>query len=470
MTRYIIEVLCFQAIFLVGYKTFLKKETFFTYNRMYLLITPILAIVLPFLKIAALQTIIPVQEVAMVLPEIIVESYTTPIIDTTKPTDVVMSNTTGYRFNWMYVYYIGMGISMLIFSYKLVQFTRLFRFKEKGKRIILLPESTLAFTFFNYVFLGDKLSALSRKRILAHERIHIKQRHTLDLLFFEALRIVFWFNPFVYVFQKEITLVHEYLADGYAIENTSKKQYYEELLNTAFDTKQFSFINPFFNHSIIKKRIIMLQKTKSRQIAKAKYLFLVPALFSILVYTACSDAQASGSGYSASDSEIIQNIETLKNSIAKKGGLTEEEEKALKVLTAVTSKDKDILKDSTYDDVLNDLDIPFGVLEQVPAYPGCSGSKKEIKNCTTQKIKEHATKEFNGKLPEQLGLTGIKRVVAVFKIDVEGNIVNVRARGAHPQLEEEAIRVIKTLPKMVPGEKDGKKVGVLYELPFTFNL
>lgn len=470
MIRYMIEMLCFQAIFLVGYKVFLKKETFFTYNRIYLLITPILAIVLPFLKIAALQTIIPVQEVVTVLPEIIVENFETTRIGTTKPTDVVISNTTGYTFNGMYVYYIGMAISMLIFSYKLVQFTRLFRFKEKGKRIILLPESTQAFTFFNYVFLGDKLSPLSRKRILAHERIHIKQKHTLDLLFFEMLRIVFWFNPFVYVFQKEIILVHEYLADGYAIGNTSKKQYYEELLNTAFDTKQFSFINPFFNHSIIKKRIIMLQKTKSKQIAKAKYLFLVPALFSILVYTACTDAKASGSGYSTSDSEIIQNIETLKNSIAKQGGLTEEEEKALKVLAAVTTMDKDILKDSTYDDVLNDLDIPFGVIGKVPAFPGCVGSEEEIKNCTTQKIKTHATNEFNVKLPEQLGLTGVKRVVAVFKIDVEGNIVNVRARGAHPELEKEAIRVIKTLPKMIPGEHNGKKVGVLYELPFTFSL
>ena len=137
MTRYIIEILCFQAIFLVGYKVFLKKETFFTYNRMYLLITPILSIILPFLKIAALQTMIPVQEVATVLPEVILESYNTPNIDTVKPTTILISNTPGYRFSWMHVYYIGMTISALLFSYKLFQFTRLFRFKEKKKRVII---------------------------------------------------------------------------------------------------------------------------------------------------------------------------------------------------------------------------------------------------------------------------------------------------------------------------------------------
>ncbi|WP_299684099.1 M56 family metallopeptidase [uncultured Dokdonia sp.] len=466
-----IEIICFQAIFLIGYKVFLKKETFFTYNRMYLLITPLLAIVLPFLKIAELQRMIPVQEVATVLPEVILESYATTAIDIVNPMGVVISNTpNGYVFDWIHIYYIGILISILLFGYKIVQFTHLFRFKEKGKRIIIVPDSTVAFTFFNYVFLGEKLSPLSRKRILAHEYIHIKQRHTLDLLFFEVLRIVFWFNPLVYIYQKEITLVHEYLADGHAVANTSKKQYYEELLNTVFDTKQMSFINPFFNHSIIKKRIIMLQKTKSKKIAKAKYLFLVPALFSILVYTACTDAQAGGTGYSSSDSEIIKNIEVLKNSIAKQGGLTEEEERALKVLTAVTANDKDILKDSTYDEVLNDLDIPFGVIEKVPTFPECSGTLKEIKKCTSQKIKIHANKGFNAKLPEELGLTGIKRVVAVFKIDTAGNIVDVRARGAHPKLEKEAIRVIKTLPQMIPGEHNGKKVSVLYELPFTFNL
>ncbi|MFC4636642.1 M56 family metallopeptidase [Dokdonia ponticola] len=447
----------------------MKKETFFTYNRMYLLITPILAIVLPFLKIAALQALIPVQEVAEILPEIILENFDDTIVDTTNSTGVIISETKGYVFNWMHVYYIGLVISTLIFSYKLFHCMRLFRFKEKGKHIIILPDSTQAFTFFNYIFLGEKLSPLSRKRILTHERIHIKQRHTLDLLFFEVLRIVFWFNPFIYLFQKEITLVHEYLADGYAIGNISKKQYYEELLNTAFDTKQFSFINPFFNHSIIKKRIIMLQKTKSKQIAKAKYLFLVPALFSILVYTACTDAQAGGTSYSNSDSEIIRNIEMLKNSIAKQGELTEEEEKALKVLTAVTSKDEHILRDSTYDDVLNDLDIPFAVVQQVPTYKECSGSKEEIAKCTSQKVSMHVNKEFNMDLPKELGIVGVRtKITTVFKIDVEGNIVNVRARGGHPKLEEEAIRVVKTIPKMIPGKHEGKTVGVLYELPIIF--
>lgn len=470
MERYIIEILCFQALFLFVYIVFLKKETFFTYNRVYLLITPILAIGLPFIKIVALQTLFPVQEVATFLPETIFENADKPIGITTDEIHIGASNASSPLFTWMHVYYIGIVISILILSYKIAQFASLFRYKEKGKRIIILPDSTQAFTFFNYVFLGDKLSALSRKQILAHEHIHIKQKHTWDLLFFELLRIVLWFNPFVYMFQKEIVLVHEYLADGHAMKQTSKKQYYEELLNTAFETNHFSFINSFFNHSIIKKRIIMLQKTKSKQIAKAKYLFLLPALFSILVYTACSDAKANGTSYNTSDSEIIKNIEILRNSIAKQGNLTEEEELALKALSAVTTKQEGILKDGTYDDALNYLDVPFAILDQVPTFPECSGTKDEIKKCTVETIKTLANKEFDTTLPKRLGLRGIKRVVAVFKIDIEGNIVNVRARGGHPKLEEEAIRVVKTLPKMIPGKHDGKTVSVLYEIPFTFSL
>jgi hypothetical protein len=263
-------------------------------------------------------------------------------------------------------------------------------------------------------------------------------------------------------------MLQEYMADAKVVSQKDKKEYYQGLLSQVFQTESISFINPFFNHSIIKKRIIMLQKTKSKQILKAKYLFLLPALFSILVYTACTDANAMNTGYNTSDSEIIKNIEILKNSIAKQGELSEEEERALKVLTAVTSNDENILKDGTYDDVLNDLDIPFAVVEQVPIFKECSGSKEELKECTTQTMSKLVNKEFNTKLAGELNLKGVNKLVVIFKIDVTGNIVNIRASGDHPKLEEEAVRAIKTLPQMIPGKHQGKTVGVLCSLPISF--
>lgn len=475
MIHYILQIVAFQLLFLVIYDVFLKKETFFNWNRAYLLITPIISFVLPFIKISAIRETIP-SEYMISLPEVLIgEAIPEKVLQQRALREVVISGVEiPPEIPWMTILWIsGVVVSLALFVYKMLKIQRLKRIgistKKDGIRLVKLPNTDTAFSFFNTIFLGSDLSEKQKENILLHENIHIKERHSLDMLFFEMLRIVCWFNPLVYMYQNKMMMLQEYTADAKVVSQKDKKEYYQGLLAHVFQTENISFVNPFFNHSIIKKRIIMLQKTKSKQILKTKYLFLIPALFSILVYTACTDANAKGVWHTTSDSEIIQNIEILKNSIAKQGNLTEEEERALRVLTAVTSENP--LKDDRYDDVLNDLDIPFGVVHQVPTFKGCSGTKEEITKCTSQKISKHVNKEFNMDVPKELGIVGVTtKIVTVFKIDTKGNIVNVRARGGNAKLEEEAIRVIKTIPQMIPGKHEGKTVSVLYELPITFRI
>lgn len=475
MIHYVLQIVAFQLLFLVIYDVFLKKETFFNWNRAYLLITPIISFVLPFIKISAIRETIP-SEYIVSLPEILIgEAVPEKVLEQRALREVVISDAEiPSEIPWMTILWIsGVVVSLSLFIYKMLKIQRLKRIgistKKDGIRLVKLPNTDTAFSFFNTIFLGNDLSEKQKENILLHENIHIKERHSLDMLFFEMLRIVCWFNPLVYIYQNKMMMLQEYTADARVVSQKDKKEYYQGLLAHVFQTEDISFVNPFFNHSIIKKRIIMLQKAKSKQILKTKYLFLIPALFSILVYTACTDANAKGVWHTTSDSEIIQNIEILKNSIAKQGSLTEEEERALKVLMAVTSENP--LKDNTYDDVLNDLDIPFGVVQQVPTFKECSGSKEEITKCTSQKISKHVNKEFNMDVPKELGIVGVTtKIITVFKINTEGNIVDVRARGGNAKLEEEAVRVIKTIPQMVPGKHEGKIVSVLYELPITFRI
>jgi len=151
--------------------------------------------------------------------------------------------------------------------------------------IVSLIKSNTAFSFFNYIFLGDTLKKEEREAVLKHEMVHVNQKHTLDLLFFEVLRILFWFNPLVYMYQNKIMSLHEFIADAQAVKNESKNQYYQSLLSQVFETKNMSFINPFFKQSLIKKRISMLQKSKSKQVNLFKYALLIPIVFGMLVYT-----------------------------------------------------------------------------------------------------------------------------------------------------------------------------------------
>ncbi len=112
-------------------------------------------------------------------------------------------------------------------------------------------------------------------------------------------------------------------------------------------------------------------------------------------------------------------------------------------------------------------DVPFALIQQVPIFPGCENAKDQ-KACMNEKINKFVNKKFDTGLGNELGLSGRNRVSVQFKIDKNGDITNVMARGPHPRLEQEAIRVIKALPKMIPGEQRGQKVGVLYGLPINF--
>lgn len=117
-------------------------------------------------------------------------------------------------------------------------------------------------------------------------------------------------------------------------------------------------------------------------------------------------------------------------------------------------------------------DIPFAVVEIVPVFPGCEslGSNEEKKKCMTEKVSEYVNVNFDTSLGKKLGLKGMNRVITLFKISPEGNITNVRARAPHPDLEAEAIRVVGSLPQMVPGVHNGNNVGVSYSLPIVFQV
>ncbi|MFY0602561.1 MAG: energy transducer TonB [Flavobacteriaceae bacterium] len=116
-------------------------------------------------------------------------------------------------------------------------------------------------------------------------------------------------------------------------------------------------------------------------------------------------------------------------------------------------------------------DVSFMVIEDVPVFPGCKGNKAALKKCFNKKMQKHFQRKFDAELPNELGLSsGKKRLIMLFKIDRQGNIVDIRAKAPHPRLQKEAIRIIKLLPKMKPGRQRGKPVGVKYTLPMRIDV
>ena len=113
-------------------------------------------------------------------------------------------------------------------------------------------------------------------------------------------------------------------------------------------------------------------------------------------------------------------------------------------------------------------DVSFMIIEDVPVFPGCKGNKAALKSCFSKMVQKHFSRKFDADLPNELGLdAGRKKVFIGFKIDRNGNVVNIQARAPHPKIKKEVVKVMKMLPKMKPGRQRGKAVGVKYSIPFT---
>lgn len=467
MGTYLIEVIVFQAIFLGIYLLFLRKETFFQWNRIYLLSTVLLAFVLPLMEIPLLQTqvILPrqIQELSPVFIGAISTVNSAPMASGNLPNG----------FWWVALYLTGVVFTSGILLRKYQEINRYFRFKRNGdQRIITIPNSGAAFTFLNTIFLGENLDAETRRHILAHEEVHVIQRHGLDLLFFELLRVLFWFNPFIYVYQRSIGELHEYIADAKAVCHSEPRSYYNQLLNTAFGSQKISFINTFFNQSLIKKRILMLHK-HSKKTAKWKYLFLLPVLAGMLTYVGCSTDNGSENGQSET---LEQQISDLQATIDNKEQLSSTEMENIKNLlyTSIvkSTKSKPTVQIDEHSSDEEVADVPFAVIEEVPTFPGCEAmvDNEAKKECMSQSVSAFVNEKFDTSLGKKLGLTGINKIYVQFKIDKNGHVQFMGSRGPHPALEKEAERVVNLLPNMEPGKHKDQPVAVLYALPIVFQI
>ncbi len=517
MINYIIQVLLFQTVFLAVYDLVLKKETFFQWNRAYLIITSVLAYVIPLIKFTGVTESIP-SEYRIMLPEVMLSPET--YIETQ------VENATVLFDGMQWVFIIGVLIASIIFVTKLYQIFNLIRqnSKEKNKdyNLVHLPTQHTSFSFFHYIFLGK--TTHKKEEIIEHELIHVKQKHSIDLLFFELQKIVLWFNPYSYIYQNRIAEIHEFIADAKTVNKKEKSTFYNSLLAETFRVDKMAFVNSYNKQSIIKKRIIMFSKEKSKEFLKFKYVLLIPVLMSMLFYTSCENTEAEKEVLKSNEKRLVKSVMggyTKKDGTvvprkvvqgSKEGYLdlyifgakSDGKEISYEELTIEEKKEFDMYNEkmkeiwdgyATYKfyekengnrlfqeiidtenyiksmrskDYSNAGVVPFSAIDRAPVFPGCEDAEDQ-KACLIQKISEHVSTNFDIKIGKDLGLDkGTKRVYVQFKIDKTGKIVDLIARGPHENLEEEATRVMRLLPQMFPGEENGRKVGVKYTLPITF--
>lgn len=267
--HYLLQVNLYLIVFYGFYKLLLDKETYFTLNRIYLVSGGSLSLVIPFIRL-----------------EWLTEQKAAQHIYTSVNWDSVLQQATiatgdSIGFNW------GNALVHVYCSGSVFFLARLMLNLFKVKNLLVSAKAGSAFSFLSKKIVDRSLP--QREVIDLHEEIHVKQWHTLDILFFEVLAILTWFNPIIYFYKKSIKNIHEFLADEEAAAFQGDKAAYAMLiLSQSFGISPHSLTNGFFNKSLIKKRIFMLQKERSKKVAIIKYGISIPLFAILLIFSSAT--------------------------------------------------------------------------------------------------------------------------------------------------------------------------------------
>jgi TonB family protein len=398
------------------YWLFLSRDTFFKMNRVYLVSSVIFSLVFPLLPIT-LPFSGP-EDTYMVMLDTIV-------INASKINPAVSNHLETFQIIGI-IYLTGMTIFMIRFLFQIGQLVILIRnngiTRQQGLSIVLIDRNYAPFSFFGLIFINRKeLNEKQVQEIIDHELVHVNQQHSLDLILIEIMTIIQWFNPVVWFYRNSIKTVHEYLADEGVLLKGHNAIDYQKLLLAQSTGIQVNDLTNNFNHSLIKKRIIMMTKSKSTLFARLKLLTAMPVAFMLVVaFTA---------------SPIVETIAQVDKQ--------KQEQKQLQQESTTTVADEDI----------------FTVVEQMPVFPG--GDEGRIKYLVE-----------NIKYPEAARKAGIEGTVFVtFVVEKDGSVSNARIlRGIGGGCDEEALRVVSAMPTWKPGVQRGKPVRVQFNVPLKFNL
>jgi TonB family protein len=349
-------------------------------------------------------------------------------------------------------------IGVIAFIIKLIidLFNLLFlilRHRDEGSRIIRFHGfNTSGFSAMGYIFINTKLSEEEAQEIIRHEQNHLKQNHFIDIIFIEFIKAFQWFNPVVYLFNRSLRAIHEYQADQECLSSGVPMVNYQSLLlNQVFKSRAFNLTNSFSNPSLIRKRMVMMTKKRTSTLASAKILIVVPVIVVVfLAISAYKEIPVS------SVEQIVPIISTQNSTVPSGSEIMPPPPPPPPPLSSESNENKQVAKEELTKGPGYE---PYVVVEQMPMFPG--GDAALLKYITA-----------NTKYPETAKEKNIQgKVIIRFCIKPDGGVSMASVlKGVSPELDEEAMRVVNSLPAFRPGTQGGKAVPVWYMVPIAFSL
>lgn len=430
MAIYLIKINVALVLLYGFYRLTVSRDTFFGLRRLTLWLIYAVALMVPALNLEYWVRDTPTME-----------SMANVYADTFYPVVVVKAQASSITWMDMLlgIYWVGVAVLSLRLVWQLFSIIRLAVISRKqeveGITVHLLKGEGSPFSFFRWVFMyPSTLEGRQLHEVMVHECTHVSGHHSLDTLFSELFSIACWFNPFAWLMKQEVRMNLEYLADESVLsDGNARKSYQYHLLGLAYrQSNESTKIANNFNLLPLKKRIKMMNKRRTSEIGKAKYLLFAP-LAGVLLMVSNIESVAR---------EIGEQIPEVAE-VQQKAEQAAEEKVKTKPQTDTTKKKK------TWD----------CMPETMPYFPG---GQELLLKYLADNIKYPASAV---KAKKQ------GRVIVTFIVQKDGSVTHAKiAKSIDPELDAEALRIVKGMPKWTPGTQNGKPVSVRYMVPVKFSL
>lgn len=472
LTAYSISVSAVMIILWLIYRFFLAQENQPRFNRGILLGIYALSFIAPLLPY--FQHLI-IQTGSNEAVQVTIGEITAELVE---PLAIVKPSGISFPTIIVMIYLFGVSVALIntiIGTLKIYRLVSKYGYQTiNGVRLVITDGDPYPdpFSFMNYIVMSRKdYESIGANLILTHETQHIKLMHPFDVMLAQLCVIFCWFNPASYLLRSELRDVHEFQADMAVLNSGADAQQYQILLIKKAVGKKFPAIANSFNHSKLKKRLTMMsnKKTSSRG-AKMRALAIVPALGLTLLALNCtpvanalsklSDAESIKELWSEktggkitdfpSDNQImdVEEVEEPASST-----LTDVAEPASKPVTVNQPQPSKAIQTTPS----KEDEKVYGSVQQMPQFPG---GEKALMDYVIKNVRYPKS---------EIGRTETVRVIVRFVVEANGKIGEIKIlRGGPEAFNEEAIRVVKSMPDFIPGKENGKDVAVWYNLPISF--
>jgi TonB family protein len=417
------------------YKVFFEKLTFFEWNRFMLLILLAASVLVPLFTIDVAPSM-------AVLPEVQLPVFW--VGGKIEPESMVNSS----DFSWQKILFSCYIVGVVFAASKFVWGTLRLWIQLKSATLQVYNGNKLAIhsrfepaSFFGYIMLPSfDPTDTDHQLILQHESVHCTQRHTLDLLLVQLLKVFFWFNPFIFMYERMIREVHEFQADHFITRFHSTIAYSKLLLRLVTKSNSNHLVHSF-NQFQTKKRIMMMTQTNTNPIQKARFILALPLIGLFLAVFSCKNSKVTTADFP--ENLLIPMTAESTGDTTNVTILREKNGKKVLVVTATEPTGEE-------------------VFEITEIQPKPAGGMEGWMNYLAESLK----------YPEEAKEGGIEgTVVMAFIVNSDGTISNIETlRGIGGGCDQEAMRVIQNAPKWTPGQLGGKAVRVRMRLPLRFIL